>query len=135
MRISDWSSDVCSSDLIGYIVFDQRLCYLIGNDVASVSHARQVLVFSQCTAAWQVCFFAHLSPGPTVLQVIHKSHIVFPKRLFSYSPYHRDTGNKTIKLIRWKKVIAIITPMHFSKVFFLLIIAYLHIVIQKLQKV
>src|SRR3546814_20444465 len=64
MRISDWSSDVCSSDLIGYIVFDQRLCYLIGNDVASVSHARQVLVFSQCTAAWQVCFCAPLSPGP-----------------------------------------------------------------------
>src|SRR3546814_6862492 len=89
---------------VGYIVFDQRLCYLIGNDVASVSHARQVLVFSQCTAAWQVCFCAHLSPGPTDLQVIHKSHIVFPKRLFRYSPSHRDTGKETKTLIRRKNV-------------------------------
>src|SRR3546814_13038504 len=115
MRISDWSSDVCSSDLIGYIVFDQRLCYLIGNDVASVSHARQVLVFSQCTAAWQVCFCAHLSPGPTDLQVIHKSHIVFPKRLFRYSQSHRDTGKETKKLIRWKNVRAIYKPKELSQ--------------------
>src|SRR3546814_300613 len=56
MRISDWSSDVCSSDLAGQLVGGQRAVAVAVHSVEGVAHP--VLVFDQRDAAVAIAVHA-----------------------------------------------------------------------------
>src|SRR3546814_5353856 len=69
MRISDWSSDVCSSDLLGAIAAmlnPQQRGELLGHSIGLVK-ARAIIVGEECRAALESTDYA---PGSTT-ELVH----------------------------------------------------------------